>query len=166
MTRVMNFYKHFNEQSFAQAADEFGALSNTDKERVLKELYYAARNARQPVAVSVIRRTLQPGATFDQFFDSWMPDQEYTDPVIIGDKTHYQYFSCPSRVLNAVNVQNEQEIFSIGLIWCEQDEFLQGLEEMKNSKSNDKRQESITKVVEPDYAADICWVKTDTNLGT
>lgn len=55
----MTFKIHFDNQDFDQAATAFDELSSIEQSSTLKELYYEARNAKQPFAVSVLRRQLK-----------------------------------------------------------------------------------------------------------
>ena len=73
----MNFEKLLEEQKFSQALEAFEQMSQTSKEKALKILYYQARNAKTPVAMSVLHRHLHEGKTFEDFFNAWMPPKKF-----------------------------------------------------------------------------------------
>lgn len=161
----MSFEKLFEEQKFDEAVKLFEQMSKNDKEQTLRALYYQARNAKQPVAVSILHRRLHNGKTFDDFFKAWMPPQDSMRPFTVGNTTYYQHFEIPVRVINAINVADANDIISIGLVWCTEEEFKAGIKKTEESQANAKRGDSISEVADKESVT-IYMVKADTNLGT
>ncbi len=159
------FKKLFESQQFEQAATAFESMTDSEKVETLKSLYYQARNANIPIAIGVLHRQLHPGKTFQDFFNAWMPPENSMNPITIGDTIYYQHFPCPTRVINAVNMQDPNDIISIGLQWCTEEEFKIGYEQTAQSQSNAERRDNISEVADK-KSVEVYSVKTDTNLGT
>lgn len=161
----MNFEKLFEEQNFSKALESFDQMNQTDKENALKILYYKSRNAKTPVAVSVLHRRLNEGKTFEDFFNAWMPPKNSMKPFSVGSTTYYQHFEIPVRVINAINMNDSNDVISIGLVWCTEEEFKIGIKKAEESQSNAERGENISEVADKE-SVEIYMVKADTNLGT
>ena len=159
------FKKLFEAQQFAQAVSAFESMNTSEKIAALKSLYYQAINANMPVAVSVLHRQLHQGSTFKDFFDAWMPPKNSMNPTTIGDTVYYQHFPCPTRVINAINMQDPNDIISIGLAWCTEEEFPIVYEQTSQSQSNTERRDNIAEVADK-KSVEVYMVKADTNLGT
>lgn len=158
------FFNHFQQQEFDQAITDFNQLSKKDQQETLKQLYYEAREAKIPMALGVLYRKLHDGKTFDDFYQSWMPPKSYTKAFTVGDKTYYHFFDAPTRVINAVNMEDPKEIISVGMVWCSEKEFMENLEQIKQSDSNKMRADSIAEVADK-ISSKIYKVQKDTNLG-
>lgn len=161
----MTFEKALEELKFNEALKIFEQMHRDDKEQILKQLYYQARNAKQPVAVSVLRRQLHTGKTFDDFSNAWMPPKDSMNPFTVGSATYYQHFETPVRVINAINMNDSNDILSIGLVWCTEEEFKLGIKKAQENKSNTARGDNIKEVADK-KSIELFLVKTDTNLGT
>lgn len=162
---IENFFNHFEQQDYAQAIDSFDKLNKDEKIQLLKQLYYQAREAKAPVAISVNYRKLHENQTFNDFYNAWMPPIEATRPFKIGNKIYFNHFETPIRVINAVNMQDPSEVVSIGLVWCNSEaEFDAGLQRVIDSEANQIRADSISDVAEQ-TSSKIYKVKTDTQLG-
>lgn len=158
------FFNHFEQQDFSQSLSVFNQLDIKQQEAILQQLYYKAREANTPVAVSVLYRRLHDGKTFDDFYKAWLPPAEYANPINIGDKVYYQYANVPLRVINAVNSEDPKEVVSIGMAWCSEEQFAQLSEQIAKHKSNDERHNQIANVADK-ISAKTYLVKADTNLG-
>jgi len=161
----MDFEKLFEEQKFSEALEAFDQMNQLDKEKALKMLYYKARNAKTPIAVSVLHRRLHGGKTFEDFFNAWMPPKNSMRPFSVGNLIYYQHFEIPVRVINAINMNDSNDVISIGLVWCTEEEFKIGIKKSEESQSNTERGENISEVAEKE-SVEIYMVKADTNLGT
>lgn len=161
----MNFEKLLADQKFSEAIKIFEQMNQVEKEKALKNLYYQARNAKMPVAVSVLHRHLHDGKSFEDFFNAWMPPQDSMRPFTVGDTTYYQHFEIPVRVINATSMKNPNDIISIGLVWCTEEEFKVGIKKAEENKSNSERGENISEVADRE-SVEIYMAKADTNLGT
>ncbi len=91
-------------------ATDMAPFQQTD---VLKQLCYQAREAKMPVALSILHRKLCPGKTFADFYEGWFPPKEYTKPFTVGDKTYHHFFPIQLRVINAVNMNDPSVISTI-----------------------------------------------------
>lgn len=161
----MSFEKLFEEQKFSDALAVFDQMNKADKEKTLKILYYKARNAQTPVAVSILHRRLHEGKTFEDFYNSWMPPKYAMKPFSVGNTTYYQHFEIPVRVINAINMNDSNDVISVGLVWCTEEEFKMGIKKTEESQANAERGENISQVADKE-SVEIYMVKADTNLGT
>lgn len=161
----MTFSKFLEKQKFDKALAVFEKMKQSEKEETLKQLYYQARNAKTPVAVSVLHRKLHENKTFDDFFNAWMPPKDSMRPFMVGSTTYYQHFEIPVRVINAINMKDQNDIISIGLVWCTEEEFKAGIKKAEENSSNVDRAENISEVADKE-SVEIYMVKADTNLGT
>lgn len=160
-----DFLNCLNEQDFPQALELFNKLTNEQQIDLLKQLHYQTREAKTPIAVSVLYRELHEDKTFEDFHNAWMPPQEAMQPIKVGDKLYYQFFDTPVRVINAVSMENPKEIVSIGLVWANsEEEFKKGLEKATQDKNNSLRGDNIGTVATK-ISAKIYTVSSDTNLG-
>lgn len=159
------FFSSFEKQDFSTALDAFNQLTAKEQELVLKQLYYQCRESKTPIAISVLYRQLREGRTFDDFYNAWLPPQNSMKPFAVGGKTYHQFFETPVRVLNAVNMTDPNEVISIGLVWCENEEELQsGLKQTSEDKNNIVRGDNIANVAEK-ISSKIYKTYSDTNLG-
>lgn len=158
------FFSAFNREDFESAASDFDQLNQSEKESVLKKLFYEAREAKAPTALGVLYRQLHDEKEFDDFFNAWMPPRKETKPFIVGDKTYHHYFDAPTRVINAVNFEDPSEVISIGMVWCTEEEFLAHVETAQNSESNTNRRNKIATVADK-ISAKLYRVEADTQLG-
>ena len=94
-----------------------------------------------------------------------MPREQDISPIDIDGTTYHQYFECPLRVINAVNLADEKDVVSIGLVWCEKEQFMQYMENSKDDASNTARASSIESVADK-KSVEIFFTKADTRLGT
>jgi len=97
--------------------------------------------------VSLFIRRLKPGKTYDDFHEAWKPSKG---------------FGVPTRVINAVNLTDDREIVSVGLVALP-------LEQMETFKQQIVAQEQvrhdrISDVVEPDIRQAFYVIKNDDNL--
>lgn len=158
------FFDLFEQQKFAQALEILFDLPKKEQQELFKQLYYQAREAKTPYAVSVLYRKLHDNKTFDDFYNAWMPPQDKMNPVNVGENTYYHFFNTPTRVLNAVNMEDPSEIISIGMVWCDEKDFAAGLEQAKADSSNQVRHDNISEVADK-ISTKIYQIKADTNLG-
>lgn len=163
-THYAAFFAEFKRQDFARALQAFNQFSASEQQDILKQLYYQAREADTPVALSVLYRRLHPGKTFADFQQGWFPSKEHTQPFQVGDKTYHQFFPVPMRVINAVNQDDPSEIISVGMAWCTETEFDAGFQQSAQMKSNQQRRDNIADVADK-ISAKVYKVKADTNLG-
>ena len=165
------FWEHFNHQDFKEAQQEFATLDKSQQMTIFQELYQKSEYHRKPIMFSLLRRELRDGQSFDDFYQSWFPTVNMCNKVELGGQIFQQHFPIPVRVLNAVNIQNSQEIMSVGMTWVRTAEEEKGLwEHIENTrlgknKDNELRHDQINKVAEGELLG-LFRVETDDNLGT
>lgn len=158
------FFDSLEKQDFAQAADSFCELDKIEQEQIMKEFYYQVREAKMPIAVSILYRKLHDGKTFEDFYKAWMPPEAYTKPFKVGDTTYYHLFEAPTRVINAVSMENPEEIISVGIVWADEKQFDEELAKATKAKSNAVRHDNISEVADS-ISVKMYKVKADTKLG-
>lgn len=165
------FWERFNQKDFQAAQEQLDSLRSEEKRGVLEELYQKSEFHRRPFTVSVLRRVLHEGESFDDFYKAWHPSREMVNPVEACGQSFQQHFPAPVRVFNGVNIDDSKEIISIGLTWLRSEEeekqfwsyfdkAIQGGDE-----NNEKRHDSIKKVAEGELLG-LFRVESDDNLGT
>ena len=117
-----------------------------------------------PAIISFLQRNLHEGKTFEDFHKAWFPPKELTHPEKIGDMTYHHFFPVQTRVINDINMENPNEVISIGLTWGTEEELKDLYERVKSKKGNQIRSDSIAKVADK-VDLKICFVKSDDNLG-
>lgn len=172
MKNISQFWQDFNNKNFEQALE---ILLSADKEsqiETLKALYQASSNQKTPFLVSVLRAKLGEDINFEDFYQSWLPPKDTCDPVELSGQTYQQHFKGPVRVMNAINVSDDRDVMSIGLVWAETEadkqatlEFLQNATEGKD-EANERRHDSIKEQVPDRELLGIYLTESDDNLGT
>ncbi|MDF1796620.1 MAG: hypothetical protein P1U63_08810 [Coxiellaceae bacterium] len=166
-----DFWKSFNQQNFGDAAKALGDLETSEQQAVLESLYQKSGNEQQPFMVSVLRRKLHDGETFDDFYKSWQPDPAACQPTEVGGQQYRQFFPISTRVVNGVNIADQSDIISVGFTWVKNDEEKNGLFDYIQSASegkeaeNQKRHDDIAAVAEGGLLG-LFVVEADDNLGT
>ncbi len=165
------FWTHFNEKDFEQAQELFDTLQAEKKQAILAELFQKGACKSKPFTISVLRRELHDDKNFEDFYKSWYPSKETCEEVKSGGQTYQQHFPIPVRVINGTNLNNPNEVISVGITWAddkeEQDNLLRYIARAKAGKDdkNQQRHEKIEKVADGELLG-IFEVKTDDNLGT
>lgn len=90
-------------------------LEATEQQVVLEELFQKSEYHRMPIVVSVLRRTLHNDQSFDDFYKSWFPSKDMCNKIETKGQVFQQHFPLPVRVLNGTNINNPQEIISVGI---------------------------------------------------
>jgi hypothetical protein len=83
------------------------------------------------VVVSVFRRRLKQGKSFEDFKTAWVADQG---------------FGVPARVFSAVSLEDPQEILTVGFVGVEPEDLAEGLEQ--SADQEEVRHNRIDDVVE------------------
>ncbi len=158
------FFELFNKQQFDEALSVLVSQNKDDQLEILKQLYYQAREAKTPLVLGVLYRKLHENKTFNDFYNAWLPPKDKMNPITIGNQTYQQFFQAPTRVLNAVNIEDPSDILSVGMVWCDEKDFADNFEQAKNDSANQIRHDSISDVADK-ISAKIYKVETDTQLG-
>jgi hypothetical protein len=172
MTNAPQFQKYFKHKDFDRALDSFLSMNKEQQLELLKTLYQASSNQKEPFMISVLRGHLSANDTFEDFYQSWLPPAEACDPIEYCGEKYLQLFGGPTRVINAVNMHDPDDIMSIGVVWAETEEAKQKTlaavksAQSRNDKVNEDRHDSIKENVSDRELLGIYLVKKDDNLGT
>ncbi len=171
MSTKARFWNNFNKKEFIAAQQHFDKLDDGTKQSILQELFQKSEYHRKPVMISVLRRELHDNMDFADFYQSWFPSEDMCNKVEVNGQVFQQHFPAPVRVINAVNINNPKEIFSVSLTWVRSPEEEQGLwqylekTQKGENKNNEVRHSRIQEKAEGELLG-LFQVKTDDNLGT
>ncbi len=116
--------------------------------------------SKTPQVISVLRRKLKPGKSFEDF-------QTQHLPPVASRKTGFgynaHYFLAPTRVINCVNLFDSDEIISIGMTYGSPEEILR--EVVSKKEIEQARHGQIEQVSEKLGASEIYFVASDNNYG-
>lgn len=169
-THVSDFLGLFDQNELEKAHEHFLKCDADTQRHMLAALFQRSANAKTPFLVSVLRRKLHAGEHFQDFYQSWLPDDTACNPTVIGGQTYQQHFPVSTRVLNATNLSNGQEVISVGITWvkseAEKNGILAHIEKAKKGDDvqNQKRQDKIQAVADGELLG-LFEVKSDDNLG-
>ena len=113
-----------------------------------------------PQIVSVLLRKLKHGKTFDDFQQAHLPPGKTVKRELGYD---VDYFKAPTRVINAVSVEDPTMIVSIGLTYGEPGAVLE--EVMSKLPIEKERHDKIAKVADKMDKSFIAFVASDNNYG-
>ncbi len=85
------------------------------------------------IVIAVLVRRLREGKTYEDFHKAWLPEQG---------------FDFPTRVVSALNVQDEREVITIGFSEMEESEAEAQLQRI--GPQEQRRHEKIDEVIEPE----------------
>lgn len=117
-------------------------------------------NTDRPKAMAVLFRHLRLGQDYDAFYQAWLPPHlNDKDPRLeaVG------YYDIPVQAINAVNVNDPQEIISIGLVWATPEEVYQSMN--KYAQTDAARGEQIDKVCERETQVKFYRIQDVNELG-
>lgn len=160
------FWKCFHGKDFTHAQGSFDKLSDAEKQTVLAELFQKSEYQRMPNMVSVLCRKLQDKKAFEDFYHAWLPGQNWCNKIESCGQTFQQFFPAPTRVMNAVNINNPKEILSVGFTWVSSEEQGKKMWEIAtaNNQVNQERHDNIKKVADK-ISSNLYEPKSDDNLG-
>ena len=120
------------------------------------------------MVISILYRELHDGKTFEDFHEAWFPTKEYCVEVKKGGETFQQVFPAPTRVYNAVNMENPNEVLSVGFTWIDGEEqgkqMLEYAQQSGKDKLNQERHDNIDTVARK-VTSKMYELKTSDNLG-
>jgi len=165
---IEQFREHFSKNEIEKALIVFESLSHTEKTTIFSELFQKSAFSRNPVMISVLYRQLHDGKTFDDFYHAWFPPKEYCNEIKTGGEIFQAGFPAPTRVYNAVNLENPKEILSVGFTWIDNDEqsekMMDYMQQIGQDKINKIRHDNISQVAEK-ISSKMYELKTSDNLG-
>lgn len=170
-SKQSKFWESFNKKEFKSAQERFEGLEPDEKQAVFQELFQKKQNQRMPFMVSILRRELNDGKSFNDFYQSWFPHEGLCNKIEYAGQLYQQHFPVPVRVLNAINVNNAKDIISVGLTWvrtkAEEQAILESVEKAQQGKNkiNELRHEQIMEVAQGELLG-LFRVEADDNLGT
>jgi len=108
------FIEAIQAQDFNSAAQQ---LLNCNQQEIAQALQKMSQIDNFKVtAISVLKRELQPNYSYNDFHTAWLPPLDPKDISSTATGVSANYFHFPVRVLNGINVANDKEIISIGLM--------------------------------------------------
>ena len=161
------FWTRFKNKDFSSAQEAFSTLDSAAQQTLLAELYEKSQYQQTPAIISVLQRDLHADKTFDDFYQAWLPPAEYCKPTEQNTLQYKQHFPAPTRVINATNLANPDQIISVGLTWFqtpEQAEAMKAFATGKDTPSNQERADSIETVAKR-ISSNVFLVQSDDNLG-
>lgn len=165
---IQQFWELFSKQDIERAIVVFGSLSESEKTAVFSELFQKSAFSRNPMVISILYRELHDGKTFDDFHQAWFPPKEYCHETEKGGETFHQVFPAPTRVYNAVNMENPNEILSVGFTWIDSEEqgkqMMEYAQQLGKDKLNQERYDNIDTVAKK-ISSKMYTLKTSDNLG-
>lgn len=165
---IQQFWKHFSEQDIEKAIVVFESLSTSEKTIVFSELFQKSAFSRNPMVISVLYRELHEGKTFEDFRNSWFPPKEYCHEIKQGGEIFQQVFPAPTRVYNAINTENPNEVLSVGFTWIDSEEqgaqMMEYAKQLGKDKLNQERQDNIDEVAKK-VSSKMYTLQTSDNLG-
>lgn len=118
---------------------------------------------KTPCVISILKRKLKPGKTFEDFQMAHIPSAD-------AKKTELGYevdfFSVPTRVINAICAEDPSIVYSIGLSYGEIDEVFKDAVEKSHVESKPGgRKEKLSHVCEKIEPTVIAIVASDNDYG-
>lgn len=165
---IQRFWELFSKQDIERAIVVFESLSASEKTAVFSELFQKSAFSRNPMVISILYRELHDGKTFEDFHDAWFPPKEYCHETEKGGEIFQEVFPAPTRVYNAVNMENPNEILSVGFTWIDSEEqgkkMMAYAEQQGKDKLNQERHDNIDQVAKK-ISSKMYTLKTSDNLG-
>jgi hypothetical protein len=165
---VQQFWEYFSKQAIEKAIDAFELLSDDEKIAVFSEFFQKSAFSRNPMVISILYRELLDGKTFEDFHHAWFPPKEYCTEMKKGGEIFQQVFPAPTRVYNAVSMENPNEVLSVGLTWIDSEEqgkqMMEYAQQSGKDKLNQDRHNNIDQVAKK-ISSKIYTLKTSDNLG-
>ncbi|GEM_PF-4896163 len=162
------FWEYFSNRQFEDAIACFESYGVDEKAVIFSELFQKSAFSRNPAIISVLFRELQDENTFDDFHQAWFPPKEYCHEIKKDGEIFQQVFPAPTRVYNAVSIDNPKEVLSVGFTWIDSEE--QGEKMLAYSKNagtdklNQERNKNIDSVARK-VSSKLYELRTSDNLG-
>lgn len=165
---IQKFWEYFSKQNIEKALTVFESLLQSEKTAVFSEFFQKSAFSRNPMVISVLYRELYDGKTFEDFHKAWFPPKEHCHEVEKGGELFQQVFPAPTRVYNAVNMKNPNEILSVGFTWIDSEnqekKMIEYTEKLGKDKLNQERYDNIDQVAKK-VSLKMYELKTSDNLG-
>ena len=165
-TNHSDFWQAFNNKDFDKASELFATITQNEQQSIFSELFQKTNFARLPDVISVLHRELHDDNSFDDFHKAWHPEDQFCKPID-QDGLHFaRAYPVPTRVFNAVNMNNERDILSIGFNWWDNDEQAQALRDfaVPDNAINTSRRNNIAKVSDK-KSTEVFFTKSQDDLG-
>lgn len=110
-------------------------------------------NDTKPLTLSVLFRKLKKGNSYEDFRKAWLPPTDNLE----------NYFDLPVVVINAVNLQDPEEIISIGLVSADVEEAMKQYQQYEKTEA--ERQTQIEAVSDQSQEPKLCRILNIDVLG-
>ncbi|MCX5924119.1 MAG: hypothetical protein NTZ68_01720 [Candidatus Dependentiae bacterium] len=166
--KLDTFLNHIKSQDFQSAAQILSSYNQQEIVIALQAMHEAIQFKVH--SISILKRELNPNTSYDDFHQAWLPPIDKKDVTITSTGVSVHYFPFPVRVINAVNIKNDKEIISIGLMGATK----QDIENLQSSSTDQykktlrtetARHDQIEKVSTKVGNTDFFECKDDNNLG-
>jgi hypothetical protein len=137
-----------------KAVEIFKTLSQEEQECFFKKV---SLTLTPPSLISVLKRKLHPGKTYEDYHKSWLPSLNEGQ-----DLSHY--FPFMTYVMNAQNVMDSSDILSIGFMWGDPMEIYELTKTVGNTEK--MRHDAIETVAEKIGPTQVYEFKDLTQLGS
>jgi uncharacterized protein YciI len=108
----------------------------------------------KPLTMSVLFRKMKDGNGYEDFRKAWLPPVEPIE----------NYFNLPVMVINAQNLQEPEEVISVGLVWADVEEAMQKY--LEHQKTEAERQDKIELISDQSQDTKLCKILDIDVLGT
>jgi len=150
-TTFDTFINYMQAQDFNSAAQLLKNLSEQETAQALQALWEFQNFAVN--SVSVLKRELKDGHSYNDFHTAWLPPLDKKDITTTSTGVSAHYFPYPVRVINAINIANDKEIISIGLMHLKKEDILKM--QSANSHHQDNSNLPQTNVVRHDQIGEV-----------
>src|SRR5579862_1640778 len=132
---MQNFFEYLQQAKLEEARLLFYNADKQTQNEILLQVALLLKNQLNisPQLISVIRRDLQEGKTYEDFIQAWSPETA-------------QHYTIPVQVVNAEGLNNPKELISIGFVDANLQEF--ATEEARSGNSDAQRREKVAQVTE------------------
>lgn len=118
---------------------------------------------KTPTVISILQRRLKPGKTFEDFQKAHVPGEN-------ANKNEFGYeidfFGVPTRVINAISVEDTNVIYSIGLSYGDVAEiFKEAIAKSKEDSQPGKRGDKLDEICDDMAPPVIAFVGSDNDYG-
>jgi hypothetical protein len=137
-----------------EALEIFKTLSQEEQEFFFRRVSSAIT---PPSLISVLKRKLHPGKTYEDYYKAHLP------PLNEGQAL-FHYFPFTTYVMNAQNVMDQSDIFTIAFMWGDPTQIYELTKTMGDSEK--RRHDSIETIAEKIGPTQIYEFKDMTQLGS
>lgn len=143
------FIEYIKKEDFKSAAQ---LLQDCNVDEIAQHLEHMYKAVHFKVnSISVLKRKLKDDASYNDFYHAWLPPLDKQEIKHTNTGAVASYFPFSTRVINAVNVADEQEIISIGLMSATKQE----IEDLQHKQGKQNKSVLKTESVRHDEIEDV-----------